>query len=115
MKNHMKNKPHKILNTETVVEYPNTYIELHEDTQDIKSKEHKDNNDTTLNDGKFTCTLCLERLDGNHESKEHYIKYHKKDINNTKQGDMCDFGFCMDIEKDRCSQICNYYKNMIDL
>ena len=115
MKDHMKNKHDKIMNTETVVEDPDKYIELHEDTQDIKSKENKDDSDNNLNDGKFTCTLCLERLDGNHESKEHYIKDHMKDINNTKQGDMCDFGFCMDIEQDRCSQFCNYYKNMIDL
>ena len=114
MKNHIKNKHDKILHTETEVEDHNTYIQLHEDTEEIKEKD-KDKSGNTLYDGKFTCKLCLERLDGNHESKEHYIKEHKKDINNTKQGDMCDFGFCMDIEQDRCSQFCNYYKNMIDL
>ena len=100
MKNHMKNKHDKVLNTETAVEDPNKYIQLHEDTEEIKEKDN-DNSGDTLNDGKFTCKLYLERLDGNHESKEHYIKEHMKDINNTKQGDMCDFGFCMDIEQNR--------------
>ena len=34
-------------------------------------------------DGMFTCTLCNERLDGNHESKQHFIKKHMKDIKQT--------------------------------
>lgn len=113
MKNHMQSKHDRILDIETAGEDRNKHIDLHEDTQEDKNKEDKD--DSNHNDGKFTCKLCLERLDGNHESKKHYIKEHKKDINNTKKGEMCDFGFCMDIEEDRCSQFCKYYKDMIDL
>ena len=35
---------------------------------------NKDNkSEIQQEDGKFTCTLCYERLDGNHESKKHFI------------------------------------------
>jgi stress-induced morphogen len=67
------------------------------------------------NDGKFTCTLCYERLDGNQESKDHFIKEHKKDMNQIITGNKCEYVFCMDIELDKCSQFCNYYKNMLNL
>ena len=72
-------------------------------------------NEIQQEDGKFTCTLCYERLDGNHESKKHFIKEHKKDMKQTITGDKCEYVFCMDIELDKCSQFCNYYKNMLDL
>ena len=67
-------------------------------------------NEIQQEDGKFTCTLCYERLDGNHESKKHFIKEHKKDMKQTITGNKCEYVFCMDIELNKCSQFCNYYK-----
>ena len=66
----------------------------------IKKTINDDNND----DGNFKCNLCLQRLDGCHKSKLHYVKEHRTYVNNTKKENMCELGFCMDIEKDRCSQ-----------
>ena len=66
----------------------------------IKKTINDDNND----DGKFKYKLCLPRLDGYHKSNLHYVKEHRTDINDTKKENMCELGFCMYIEKDRCSQ-----------
>ena len=66
----------------------------------IKKRINDDNND----DGKFKCKLCLQRLEGYHKSKLHYVKEHSTYINNTKKGNMFKLGFYMDIEQDRCSQ-----------
>ena len=43
-----------------------------------------DNND----DGKFKCKLYLQRFEGYHKSKLHYVKEHSTYINNTKKGNM---------------------------
>ena len=66
----------------------------------IKKTINDDNND----DGKFKCKLCLQRFDGYHKSKLHYVKEQRTYINNSKKGNMCELGFCMDIEQDRRSQ-----------
>ena len=98
----MKDKHDRVTNIETEVEDQNKLIELHDDTKDDKDKE--DNNYYNNDDGKFKCKLCLQRLDGYHKSKLHYVKEHRTYINYTKKGNICELGFCMDIEKDRCSQ-----------
>ena len=51
-----------------------------------------------------------KRFDGYRKSKQNYIKEERTDINKTKKGNVCELGLCMDIEQDRCSQFCNYYK-----
>ena len=86
-----------------------------EDRGNEGTKNRNNEIDIQNEDGKFTCTLCYERLDGNHESKKHFIKEHKKDMKQTITGNKCEYVFCMDIELDKCSQFCNYYKNMLDL
>ena len=105
IKEHMKNEHDKVVNIGVTSEDQYSgYVFSNENRREVKE-----------DDGKFTCTLCLDRLDGNQESKEHYIKEHKKYIKNTKPGNKCEYIFCMDIEEDRCSQFCNYYKNMLEL
>ena len=86
-----------------------------ENEEIIESEDIITENEVKEDDGKFTCTLCYERLDGNHESKEHFIKEHMKDMKQPMTGKKCEYVFCMDIELDKCSQFCNYYKNMLDL
>ena len=66
-------------------------------------------------DGMFTCRLCNERLDGNHESKQHLIKKHMKYDKQTMTGNTRDYVFCMDMELEKSSHFCKYYKNMLDL
>ena len=86
-----------------------------EDQYNVNEYSNEKKSEVKEDNAKFTCTLCLDRLDGNQESKEHYIKEHKKDIKYTKPGNKFEFIFCMDIEEDRCSQFCNYYENMLEL
>ena len=108
---HMKSSHNKVINIKEYGDMPGkeTY------TLDEGTLERKTESETIESDGMFTCRLCLERLDGNNESKKHYIKEHKQDFINTRNGNKCEFAFCMDIEVDECSQFCNFYKNMLDL
>ena len=87
-----------------------------EDRGNKCTKNRNNESEIQKEDGKFTFTLSYERLDGNHESKKHFIKEHKKDMKQTINSNKCEYVFCMDIELDKCSQFCNYYKkNMLDL
>ena len=55
------------------------------DPLDEGTLERKTESETIESDGRFTCRLCLERLDGNNESKNHYIKEHKQDLGKKKK------------------------------
>ena len=111
MQRHMKSSHNKVINVEEYGGVPG------KDTNplDEGTLERKTESESIESDGMFTCRLCLERLDGNNESKNHYIKEHKQDFSKTRNGNKCQFAFCMDIEVDECSLFCNYYKNMLDL
>ena len=50
----------------------------------------------------------------NQESKTHYIKEHMKEINVSKTVNECGYIYCMDIEEDKCSKYCYYYKHLIE-
>ena len=116
MQEHMKSEHDRAVNIDSLNKDTSMYECTNEDVNNEKyNAERTSDTEVEEDDGMFTCKLCKEKLDGNGASKEHYIKEHKKDINHTKLGNKCEYSFCMDIEKDRCSQFCNYYKNMLDL
>ena len=64
---------------------------------------------------KIICKLCNVGHDGNTEVKEHFIKEHMQIINVSNTVKDCGYLFCMDIQKDKCSQFCIFYKNFTEL
>ena len=108
---HMKSSHNKVINIEQYGGVPGKDT----DPLDEKTLERKTESETIESDGMFTCRLCLERLDGNNESKNHYIKEHMQDFSKPRNGNKCEFVFCMDIEVDECSQFCNYFGPLVQL
>ena len=64
---------------------------------------------------KIIYKLCIVGHDGNTEVKEHFIKEHMQIIKVSNTVEDCGYIFCMDIQKDKCSQFCIFYKNFTGL
>ena len=82
----------------------------HADITDKRDTENKSSEKET----NLKCKLCYEKFADNEESKTHYIKEHMKEINVSKTVNECGYIYCMDIEEDKCSKYCYYYKHLIE-
>ena len=71
-------------------------------------------NESSEKDHNLKCKLCHEKFANNEETKTHYVKEHMKEINVSTTVNECDHIYCMDIEEDKCSKYCYYYKHLIE-
>ena len=94
---------------------------LHQDTKETIGKRvdlntpNDEQRDVTEYYPKIICKLCDERLEGNTEMKDHFIKEHVQDLNVLDAVNDCGYVFCMDISKEKCSKFCYFYKNLTEL
>jgi hypothetical protein len=54
--------------------------------------------------------LCEEGLNQNSEMREHFLEEHMTDLNVSKILEDCGYAFCMDINANKCSKYCYFYK-----
>ena len=108
-----KNKQLLKCNNRDFVSTSRTSIEQHTNTKhqlcnaEITDKRSK-------KEQNLKCKLCYENFANNEESKTHYVNEHMKEINVSKTTNKCEYIYCMDIEEDKCSKYCYYYKHLIE-
>ena len=67
---------------------------------------------TEGNDSISICKLCEEGFNGNSEMREHFLAEHMNDLNVSTTLEDCCFVFCMDINPNKCSKFCYFYRNL---
>ena len=71
-------------------------------------------NESSQKDQNPKCKLCHEKFANNEEPKTYYVKQHMKEICVSSTVNECDQIYYRDIEEDKCSKHCFYYKHLIE-